>query len=123
METARKTVLLVEDTEDFVKLVEVALKDAAYNVAHAWNGKEALVYLKNHHRPDVIILDIRMPEMDGWQFRAEQETDDRLREIPVLVYSCERNIAGIAARLHAAGYIAKSESPRRVLEAVERVCH
>jgi CheY-like chemotaxis protein len=116
-------VLVVEDSEDFRMLVSLSLRAGGYDVAEAENGQEALDYLHHNPRPAIIVLDVRMPVMDAWGFRAEQERDAQLREIPVVVYSCEPNIALLARQLHAAGYVCKTEGPRRVLEEVRRCCH
>jgi two-component system response regulator MprA len=77
-------VLLVEDDEDLrTTLVEV-LRDQGVDVAEAGNGLEALVWMKSHASPAVIVLDLMMPKMDGMQFRTAQLEDPALASVPVL---------------------------------------
>jgi CheY-like chemotaxis protein len=72
------------------------------------NGQEAIRRLKESP-PDVILLDLNMPVMDGWAFRAEQKrlADERLSEIPVVLLTAEDDAAHHAARLQAVGVLRK----------------
>jgi chemotaxis family two-component system sensor histidine kinase/response regulator PixL len=116
-------ILIVDDSEDFRTLVTLALKRGGYDVAEAVNGEEALAYLHGNPCPAVIVLDVRMPVMDAWAFRVEQQRDNLFMEVPVVIYSCEPNIARLARELRAAGFVSKTESPQRILEEVKRCCH
>jgi CheY-like chemotaxis protein len=84
---AAAKVLLVDD--DFAILDGVAefLEGEGFAVVSASNGLEALNRLRSGLRVDVIVLDVMMPMMDGWDFRAEQLADPSLRDIPVVVIS------------------------------------
>jgi CheY-like chemotaxis protein len=83
-----RAVLLVEDDLDLRDAMADVLVDAGFRVAVAGNGVEALTYLRStSERPAVIVLDLMMPVMDGWEFRAEQLGDPALKEIPVIVLS------------------------------------
>jgi len=77
-------VLVVEDNECARKALAMLLNDD-YDVVEAANGREALATLAKGARPDVILLDLVMPQMDGWEFMKRQRSDWRLCTIPTIV--------------------------------------
>lgn len=81
------TILLVDDDPAIREGLGQELRDAGYEVTSFAGGRPALEYLRAGARPDVIVLDLLMPEFDGWDFRAEQKNDARLASIPVLSFS------------------------------------
>jgi two-component system, chemotaxis family, chemotaxis protein CheY len=82
-------VMTVDDDADLqVSIVDV-LEDKGFSPVVAADGLEALDLLRGGFRPSVILLDLRMPRMDGWNFRREQEKDVALRDIPVVVTTAE----------------------------------
>jgi CheY-like chemotaxis protein len=83
--SAALTVLLVEDDTDIREAVGEVLADHGYQVVTAGHGAAALEQLRDGSRPDVILLDIMMPVMDGATFRAAQKADPALAAIPVVV--------------------------------------
>lgn len=111
-------VLLVEDEPADAHLVRFALRknDVQAKVVHVVDGREALAYLRREgrpsataERPDLILLDLNMPRMDGFELLTALKGDPLLRNIPVVVLSTsdvERDVLS-AYRLGAAGYIAK----------------
>jgi CheY-like chemotaxis protein len=78
-------VLVVDDDRDIRGTLGDVLKDEGYATAAASDGREALRLLRGGLRPCVIFLDLSMPGMDGWDFRATQMTDPALNSIPVVV--------------------------------------
>jgi CheY-like chemotaxis protein len=84
----RPTVLLVEDDEDLRTQVAEVLRDTGYTVTEAANGVQGLKLLRSTSI-DVVLLDLWLPGMDGWSFRAEQRTEEALREIPVVVMTAD----------------------------------
>ena len=78
-------ILVVEDDEDAREAMVALLQMKGYRAVSAGNGQEALDYLHEAPVPDLIILDLWMPVMDGWEFRAEQIKDPRLKGVPVIV--------------------------------------
>ena len=78
-------ILLVDDDTSIREVVVFLLETEGYRVSVAANGQQALDLLHKGVLPRVIILDLNMPVMDGWRFRAEQLADPTLREIPVIV--------------------------------------
>ena len=80
-----RSVLVVDDDAALREALADALTDEGYAVSACVNGLEALVALRAGLRPDVIVLDLMMPVMDGWRFREEQARDPDLASIPVVV--------------------------------------
>jgi len=78
-------VLLVEDDEDLRVTVAEILRDEGLEVAETSNGLEALAWLRTHRTPEVILLDLMMPRMDGIQFRTAQLSDPTLAGVPVVL--------------------------------------
>jgi CheY-like chemotaxis protein len=86
--TAR--VLVVEDDEDVRDLLTTLLGVLGHEVREAANGEVALKILRDGWRPDLIVLDLMMPVMNGWAFRAEQRRIEGAGDIPVIVLSARR---------------------------------
>jgi chemotaxis family two-component system sensor histidine kinase/response regulator PixL len=82
-----KTILVVDDNETKRAAMTLTLCGAGYTTATAVNGRDALTYLRAHAAPDLILLDMFMPEMDGWQFLKQRAADPLLAAIPVLLTS------------------------------------
>ena len=92
-ETAQPIVLVVDDDRDVRDAVSNVLRQAQYEVHAASNGQKALEHVRKHGVPDLILLDLLMPVMDGWAFLEERNRDADLRSIPVLVASGEQGVA------------------------------
>ncbi len=112
-------VLVVDDEPDLRELVAEFLLAHGYNVVLAQHGREALERL-SEHCPDLVLLDLNMPVMDGWQFRAEQRRllAPDLVNIPVLILTGADGADRHAATLEAVGAIEKPFDPDRLLNAV-----
>jgi CheY-like chemotaxis protein len=92
---SRAPILVVEDDASTRAALCDFLRLEGYKVAGVRDGVEALDYVHHHAPPCLIILDLMMPRMDGWRFRAEQKKDPALAKCPVLVVSAsirERSI-------------------------------
>src|SRR5581483_2801952 len=113
-------VLVVDDDEVIRGFLREALEDDGYDVEVAGDGREALAVV-DRWRPDLILLDLMMPEMDGWTFRAELRRHPDLAEIPVIVLSAVRDLGARAAALEAAALVAKPFDLDRLLETIGRV--
>ena len=103
--SAQRLVLVVDDDPDILQTLGLCLSTEGYRVLMAANGKEALHILEKE-QPSVILLDLMMPVMDGWQFVAELENRGR-RDVPLLILSADRAVQGHAAQLGANGHLAK----------------
>jgi len=73
--SAAKHILFVEDESDFREGLSTLLELKGFRVGWASNGRQGLDYLRQGERPDLILLDLKLPDMDGWQFRREQQHD------------------------------------------------
>jgi CheY-like chemotaxis protein len=117
----RKTVLLVEDDDDERDALAALLEQEDYRVLQAPNGAEALKVLEA--QPDqcqIILLDLMMPIMNGWDFRRLQKRKAELANIPVVLMSAGAQIAFAVEDLDAAGYVTKPVELSDLLEKVER---
>ena len=103
--SASPRVLVVDDEPDIVAAVEQILQIEGYAVASARNGAEALAVLDSL-RPDVIILDLMMPVMDGEEFRRRL-AEHPAADTPVIVISADRDVARKAAAMQVEAYLAK----------------
>jgi CheY-like chemotaxis protein len=117
------SVLVVEDDRDARDLLIYVLEDKGYAAAGAAHGREALGWLRASERPPcLILLDLMMPVMDGWQFRREQQRDPGLCAIPVLVVSAAAGLSQEAAALGAAGCVTKPVDVDHLMNLVRRHC-
>ena len=115
--------MVVEDDPDVREAIAEVLSDCEYQPLHAANGAEALQRLRAAAvRPCVILLDVMMPTMDGWQFRAAQMSDPLVSDIPVVVLSAHADGSQAAAKMDAAGYLSKPVSLESLVSLVERFC-
>jgi CheY-like chemotaxis protein len=111
------TVMVVDDEKDPRESVCEWLTARGYTVVPANNGADALRQLHDGApRPDVILLDLMMPVMNGWQFREQQEADPALASIPVVVITANRDTRGISAQ----DTLYKPVNPEHLIEVVER---
>ncbi|HXT95919.1 MAG TPA: response regulator [Polyangia bacterium] len=79
------TVLIVDDDQAVLDGIGELLESEGYGVATATDGQDALNQLRRGLQPSVILLDLMMPRMDGWDFRQEQARDPDLKDIPLVV--------------------------------------
>jgi CheY-like chemotaxis protein len=83
-------IMVVDDDPELRQSILDVLEDAGYSTMSASGGEEALRQLDGPERPQLILLDLMMPGMNGWQFREAQQADERIRSIPVLVITASR---------------------------------
>lgn len=121
-EPTEKRILVIEDEAVIRDTMALILEMEGYQVAAAANGREALEYLHRAERPSLILLDLMMPVMDGWQFRREQRLDPRLAAIPVVIVSAAGGVAEKAADLGADGFLQKPVDVDELLTTIHRHC-
>jgi CheY-like chemotaxis protein len=114
-------VLVVDDDLSTREVVSLLLNDEGFQVAMAGDGAAALEQLRHGERPGLILLDLMMPIMDGWQFRLEQLSDPRLADIPVIVCTAAGRSAQRADGLHALARLDKPLDPAEMITVVRRL--
>jgi CheY-like chemotaxis protein len=115
-------VLVVEDNAEVRQALVALLEAEGYHVAEAVDGVSALRLLRTGAvQPCLIVLDLMMPRMSGWDFRMEQSSDLRLAGIPVVVVSADP-LASQAERMGAAAVLSKPADPEQFLELIGRHC-
>jgi CheY-like chemotaxis protein len=112
------SVLVVDDENDIREAVAELLAEEGYQVLGAGDGAEALRKARAFH-PSVVLLDLMMPGMNGWEFCAERKRDPELERIPVIVLSALGRVPGIDA----AGYLQKPFELSDLLSAVRQHAH
>ena len=115
-----KKILIIEDEEIIVDLLQRKLTNEGYEISVARNGEEGLKMIKEE-RPDLVLLDIIMPKMSGFQVMEEMNKEESLKEIPVIIISNSGQPVeiGRAQQLGAKDWLIKTEfDPKEVLEKV-----
>jgi len=117
-------ILVVDDDPDIRRLTETLLTDHGYHVILAAHGQDAILRLR-HRCPDLIVLDLNMPVMDGWTFRTEQRdlADQKRAAVPVLLMTGEDDASAFADTLQAVGVIKKPFDPAQLLNAISAAMH
>src|SRR4029079_8357095 len=116
----RCPVLIVEDDEDLREMMAQMLTLEGFEAVAVANGREALEYLHEAEKPDVILLDLMMPVMDGWEFRRQQQADPSLARLPVIVLSALDQ--GRAPSLDGNAFPQKTPHLERPLSLVRTYC-
>lgn len=119
-------ILVAEDERDIRELINFTLSFAGHKVTQAANGAEAVELAKQHH-PDLIMMDVRMPKMTGYEACREIKKDDTLRNIPVVFLSAKGQEDEVQTGLEvgAVAYILKPFAPdeltRRITEILQQI--
>ena len=118
-EPARGPVLVVEDDRAIRESLAWVLEDEHVDTVTAANGQEALELLRQGARPCLILLDLMMPRMSGWQLAAELQRDPELAAIPVVLLSGVEEVHRDAPLLRADGYLRKPIDAALLIEVVK----
>jgi two-component system cell cycle response regulator DivK len=116
-----KRILVVEDQEDNRQILRDLLGSAGYDMIEADNGEDAIAAAREHH-PDLILMDIQLPILDGYEATRRIKADAALRMIPIIVVTSYA-LSGDEDKARAAGcddYVAKPYSPRALLSKVKQ---
>ena len=116
----RRRVLVVDDDAALREYVRANLEQEGYDVREADSAKEGLAALEEE-LPDVILLDVRMPEVDGWNMLRRVRERHGVEAIPVIMYSGELEMAEEAGERGAQAFLGKPFDPARLLEAARQV--
>jgi len=118
-----KRLVYVEDEREMIDLVRLILGRRGFEVIGANGGREGLDTIR-HELPDLVLLDLMMPDMDGWDVYQQMKADEATRDIPVIVVTAKAQSIDKVLGLHIAkvdDYISKPFSPQELTESVEKV--
>jgi two-component system cell cycle response regulator DivK len=116
-----KRILIVEDQEDNRRILRDLLTSAGFEWLEATTGEEGVLQAETH-RPDLILMDVQMPVLDGYEATRRIKANDELRHIPIIVVTSYA-LSGEDAKARAAGadaYVAKPFSPRELLARIRQ---
>jgi len=116
-------VVCIEDEPEMIDLVRLILGRKGFDVVGANGGVEGLEAVRRE-RPNLILLDLMMPDMDGWEVYQRIKADEQLRQIPVIVVTAKAQSIDKVLGLHIAkvdDYITKPFGPQELLESVEKI--
>jgi signal transduction histidine kinase len=114
-----RSLLVVEDDADIREALDGLLSMEGFRVTGCSNGREALDWLRASPKPDIILLDLMMPVMDGWQFRVAQKDDPEIATIPVLALSADSTAK--AAAIDAEAYLKKPVDYDTLIATIDRL--
>jgi two-component system, OmpR family, response regulator VicR len=119
----RKKVVCIEDELEMIELVKLILGRNMFDVTGAVGGHEGLQKIAEI-KPDLVLLDLMMPEMDGWEVYQKMKASEEMRDIPVIVVTAKAQSIDRVLGLHIArvdDYITKPFGPQDLLDSVERI--
>ena len=120
---SERKILIIEDAVDIRYLLKSLFETEGFAVEQAGNGQEALDLLyRSTSLPNMILLDLMMPIMDGYEFRAKQESDPRIASIPVVVMTADGDIGSKKTRIRATEFLKKPVDINKLLTLVRSTC-
>ncbi len=117
-----KRILIVEDQEDNRRIMRDLLTSSGFEVVEAMTGEEGVRQAETH-RPDLILMDVQMPELDGYEAARRIKANVELRHVPIIIVTSYA-LSGEEAKAREAGadaYVAKPFSPRELLAKVRQL--
>ncbi|MBC7250852.1 MAG: response regulator [Anaerolineae bacterium] len=118
-----KTIVCVEDEPEVIELIQVMLETSGYRVIGVIGGREALEVIRRE-KPDMVLLDLMMPEVDGWTVFKQMRADPELKNIPVVPVTAVDKPIDMMLALEVAGvdeYVTKPFSRNELIASVEKV--
>ena len=123
MSEIKKRVVCVEDEPEIIDLIRLILGRKGFDLTGATGGLEGLETIRRV-KPDLVLLDLMMPDMDGWEVYQQMKADPDLKGIPVIVVTAKAQSIDKILGLHIAkvdDYVTKPFGPQELLQSVERV--
>ena len=123
MNAKLKCILCIEDEPEMIDLMRLILGRRGFEVKGATSGVAGLKMIREE-KPDLVLLDLMMPEMDGWEVYQQIKADEKTKGIPVIVVTAKAQSIDRVLGLHIAkvdDYIAKPFSPQDLMNSVEKV--
>lgn len=122
-QTSAKKILCIEDEPEMIDLIRLILGRRGFDVHGAAGGVEGIRMVREM-LPDLVLLDLMMPDMDGWEVYQQMKADTATRDIPVIVVTAKAQNIDKVLGLHIAkvdDYIAKPFSPQELMDSVDKV--
>ncbi len=122
-DTPNKHILCIEDEPEMIELIRLILARRGFEVSGANSGKEGLEIM-HKKQPDLVLLDLMMPDMDGWEVYQQMKANEETKNIPVIVVTAKAQSIDKVLGLHIAkvdDYIAKPFSPQDLMNSVDKV--
>jgi DNA-binding response OmpR family regulator len=119
----KKMVVCIEDEPEMIDLVKLILGRKGFDLIGAVGGREGLETVRKL-KPDLVLLDLMMPDMDGWEVYQQMKADDELKDIPVIVVTAKAQSIDRVLGLHIAkvdDYVTKPFGPQELLQSVNKV--
>jgi DNA-binding response OmpR family regulator len=123
MEEPTTTIVYIEDEPEMIELVRLILSRKGYEVVGSTSGREGLDLIRQR-LPDVVLLDLMMPDIDGWDVYQQMKADEAIQNIPVIVITAKAQNIDKVLGLHIAkvdDYISKPFSPQELADSIEKV--
>lgn len=123
MNSNLRCIVCVEDEPEMIDLIRLILGRRGFEVKGATGGRDGLKMIQDDH-PDLILLDLMMPDMDGWEVYQQLKADEKTKNIPVIVVTAKAQSIDKVLGLHIAkvdDYIAKPFSPQELVDSIEKV--
>jgi len=123
MQENPKVIVYIEDEQEMIDLVKLILERKGFKIIGANGGSEGLDLIRQES-PDLILLDLMMPDMDGWEVYRRIKADENTQSIPVIVITAKAQAIDKVLGLHIAkvdDYIPKPFSPQDLLESVQKI--
>ena len=123
MDDTKRKIIYIEDESEMVDLVRLILGRKGYEVIGAKGGREGLEIVQKE-LPDLVLLDLMMPDMDGWQVYQQMRIGESTRNIPVIIITAKAQSIDKVLGLHIAkvdDYISKPFNPKELVDSVESV--
>ncbi len=123
MAQERKVVVCIEDEPEMIDLVKLILGRKGFDLVGAVGGREGLETVRRL-KPDLVLLDLMMPDMDGWEVYQQMKADDELKDTPVIVVTAKAQSIDKVLGLHIAkvdDYVTKPFGPQELLQSVNKV--
>jgi len=123
MTEGKKSVVCIEDEPEMIDLIKLILGRKGFELAGAMGGREGLELIRRS-KPDLVLLDLMMPDMDGWEVYQQLKSDDELKHIPVIIVTAKAQSIDKVLGLHIAkvdDYVTKPFGPQELLQSIEKV--
>lgn len=120
---SKRRILCIEDEAEMIELTRLVLEREGFEVLGAVGGAKGLASLKEE-KPDLVLLDLMMPDMDGWEVYRQMKADKELADIPVIVVTARAQSIDKVLGLQVAkvsDYVTKPFGPKELIESIRRV--